>query len=71
MPRRFNPDISARSLLYAAARTIEANADVLKRSHTVRGKWVLLDNADAAAKADYDDLMLLVKELRARAPYAE
>ena len=69
--RRFNPDVSDRALLYAAARTIAADCEPLKRSHTYRGRWVILDAFDIAAKQDYEDRMLLVRELRARARVAE
>lgn len=67
MARRFNPDCSDRTLLHTAARTIQADAEDLRRSHTLRGRWVLMDDIDRAAKVLYDDHMLLVRELRARA----
>lgn len=53
-------------LLCAAARTIEADAQDLKRSHTLRGEWIELDDVDRSAKAEYDSRMKLAAELRER-----
>lgn len=69
--RKFNPDCSDRTLMYKAARIIESHAEDLKRTHTLRGRWVLLDPVDRNAKADYEHDMHLVRELRARARMAE
>ena len=69
--QRFNPDCSDRSLMYKAARIIEANARDLKRAHSRDGRWQLWIDSDRVAKADYDHDMHLVRELRARARYAE
>jgi hypothetical protein len=69
--RPFNPDVSDRTLLHFAARTILAAALALKKSHTLRGRWISTDACDVAARAEYELHMSLVRELRARAKYAE
>jgi hypothetical protein len=57
--------------MYKAARIIEASARDLKRTHTLRGRWILLEPPDHSAKADYEHDMQLVGELRARARMAD
>ena len=71
MTSQFNPDCSDRTLMYKAARIIEAHAHELKDSCTARGRWVLIDAVDRSSKADYEHDMHLVRELRARARMAE
>lgn len=69
--RKFNPDCSDRTLMYAAARIIEDNAKSLKECHSVRGRFVVIDEIDKTVKVEYDAHMQLVRELRARARFAE
>ena len=64
--RRFNPDCSDRTIAYAAARAIETNARALKQCSTIDGKWPDDENE---AKQEYEDHMLMVREIRARARY--
>ena len=71
MAKQFNPDCSDRTLMRKAAHIIETHAEDLKRSHTLRGEWIVLDSVDRSAKADYDHDMHLVRELRARVRMAE
>lgn len=70
MTKPFNPSCSDRELLYAAARSIEADAGYLKAAHCLKGRWQYWIDADKLAKAHYDDMMHLVRELRARARMA-
>jgi hypothetical protein len=69
--RKFNPDCSDATLMRRAARIIETHARELKRAHSLNGRWKLWIDGDQVAKADYEHDMHLVRELRARARYAE
>ena len=71
MGKRFDPDCSDRTLLYTAARIIEADAKALKECHSVRGRFVVIDEIDKSVKEEYDEHMLLVREMRARARMAQ
>lgn len=71
MKKRFDPSCSDRTLLYAAARLIEIDARAMKECHSMRGRFVVIDEIDKTVKAEYDAHMHLVRELRARARMAD
>lgn len=71
MTKPFNPSCSDRALLYKAAREIEHTARELKAAHNGPGRWLICRPADESAAVSYDNMMHLVRELRARARMAD
>lgn len=62
-PATVRPRLRSTDVLTHAADLLDIEADVLRESHTVRGRWGT-DPTDRTAKAIYDDLTGTAKRLR-------
>jgi hypothetical protein len=58
-------DSSTTALLGHAAQLLEQEAEGLRQSHTVRGKWPNADAADLVAKEAYENMVETARGLRA------
>lgn len=51
-------------VMLRATELLEEDASEIKASHTLEGKWIVLDDSDARAEADYNERMALAAKLR-------
>jgi hypothetical protein len=58
--------IRTKRRMHRAADILEREAAALKESHTVNGMWGS-DKCDKDARAEYDEMMEIAKDLRAAA----
>lgn len=56
--------LTPQQTLVRAAQLLEEDAECLKRSHSIDGKWFLEDRADETAKSGHDERMSLGAKLR-------
>lgn len=59
--------MSQAAIMLRAAELLEADAEELFASHTIDGRWVLLDGADYEAQQRHSETLFIAGELRAMA----
>lgn len=56
-----------RATLLRAAEILAEDAEILRASHTLDDRWILIDSADELARADHDERVSIAAKLQAMA----